>query len=216
MIFDQVIDKLQQHFTGGDYQSEVVQAKKEFFEDAGLVGGGDETLSFEVRMCQFLDWYLFTRDLSKYHIPPVHYALESKELTFSNNETELLKNLSNIRHSLFEFIKVRGNDVYVRDLFSGKKICLTDSHVTSGFNNDEVFEARVIPFEKNWVFSKGFCFHPSEVKSFILKEIKKTKNLDRHQQEALMFRLMKMRYKYEQYKHIRLEFIYTNEGKLRI
>src|ERR1051325_10162182 len=80
----------------------------------------------------------------------------------------------------------------------------------------EIFEVRVFPYEKTWVFSRGFCFHPAEAKSFILKEVKKVRHLDEIQKEALMFRLLKMRYKFEQYKHIRLDFIYTNDTKLRI
>lgn len=214
MIFDGILEKLLQCFTGPDYRDEVIQAKKDFFEDVGLVG--DESFYFEVRMSQFLDWYLFTRELSTNHLPPVQFASEKKFLTLSESESELLESLTLCRHSLFEYIKSRGSDVYIRDLFNGKKIILQNSHVSSGFNADEVFETRIFPHGDTFIFAKGFCFHPAEAKSFIVKEIKKVKHLDATQQEALMFRLLKMRYKFEQYKHIRLEYIYTNDSKLRI
>ncbi len=214
MTFDGILEKLLQYFTGPEYRDEVIQAKKDFFEDAGLVG--DESFYFEVRMSQFLDWYLFTRELSKNHLPPVQYAAESNLLKLDEGDSLLLEALTKCHHSLFEFIKTRGNDVYVRDLFAGKKVILQGSHVSSGFNSDEVFETRIIPYNNTWIFAKGFCFHPAEAKSFILKEVKKVKHLDTVQKEALMFRLLKMRYKFEQYKHIRLEYIYTNDSKLRI
>jgi len=214
MIFDGILEKLLQNFTSPEYRDEVIQAKKDFFEDAGLVG--DESFYFEVRMSQFLDWYLFTRELSKNHLPPVHLASESNLLNLNEDEQALLNCLTKCQHSLFEFIKARGTDVYIRDLFTGKKIVLQDSHVSRGFNSDEVFETRIIPYNNTFLFAKGFCFHPAEAKSFILKEIKKVKHLDNAQKEALMFRLLKMRYKFEQYKHIRLEYIYTNDSKLRI
>jgi hypothetical protein len=211
---DQLMEKLLNYFTSADYREEVIQAKRDFFEDVGLVG--DETAYYEMRMSQFLDWYLFTRELSKTHLPPVQYAIENNLLSGPDFDDDMIEGFSKCHHSLFEFIKVRGTDVIVRDLFTGSKIELRDSQVTSGFNSDEIFETRVIPLRDNFVFAKGFCFHPAEAKSFILKEIKKVKHLDMSQKEALMFRLLKMRYKFEQYKHIRLEYIYTNDVKLRI
>lgn len=214
MKYDKIVDKLMTFYTGSDYRDEVVQAKKEFFEDAGLVG--DETFHFEVRMSQFLDWYLFTRELTEAHIPPVHLANEHPPFPMDDEERTHLQSLVKGHHSLFEFIKVKGETVYVRDLLENKKLYLEDSHVTKGFNADEVFEARVFPFGETHVFGRGFCFHPAEAKSFILKEVKKVRHLDEVQKEALMFRLLKMRYKFEQYKHIRLDYIYTNDTKLRI
>jgi hypothetical protein len=214
MIYDKIIDKLMSHYTGAEFRDEVVQAKKEFFEDAGLVG--DESFHFEVRMSQFLDWYLFTRELTEAHLPPVQLAFEDPPFPVDDVEKEHLASLVKGRHSLFEYLKTKGSNVYVKDLLENKKVILEDSHVTSGFNADEVFEVRIFPFEKTWVFSRGFCFHPAEAKSFILKEVKKVRHLDEIQKEALMFRLLKMRYKFEQYKHIRLDYIYTNDTKLRI
>jgi len=214
MIVDQVVEKLLAHFTSDQYRDEVVAAKKDFFEDAGLVG--DESFYFEVRMAQFLDWYLFTRELTKEHLSPVQLTNEKNLITWTEEEKELFEGFVQAQHGLYEFIKVRTSDVYIRDLFTGKKIELKSSMVTSGFNVDEVFETRIIPYKDTFIFAKGFCFHPAEVKSFILKEVKKVKNLDMIQKEALIFRLLKMRYKFEQYKHIRLDYIYTNDSKLRI
>ena len=167
-------------------------------------------------MAQFLDWYLFSRDLSEYNIPPVQLAVQEELLDLRPAEVNALESLSNARHSLFEFIKVKGTDVYIRDLFTKKKVVLKDSPISVGFNPEEIFDARIIPVEASYVFSKGFCFHPPGAKKFILKEVKKVRHLDESHHEALMFRLLKMRYKLEQYKHIKMEFIYTNDQKLKI
>lgn len=214
MIYDKIIEKLLSKYAGTDYLEEVKNAKKEFFEQAGIVD--DDSSHFEVRMAQFLDWYLFTRELSKTHMTPVLYALEPGIFDFSEEERQLVENLSKCRHSLFEFVKLKGSDIYVYDLFMRKKIIIRESDITAGFNQDEIFEARIVPFEGSFVFAKGFCFHPPEAKKFILKEVKKVRHLDQDQQEALILRLFKMRYKFEQYKHIRLEYIYNSDSKLRI
>ncbi len=214
MSYDQCMDLLLAHFTGGDYVQEVTEAKREFFEQAGIVD--EDSSQFEVRMAQFLDWYIFSRELSREHLTPIQYVLDRPPFTVPPELQADFEAMANLRHSLFEFLKIKGSDITIRDLFDGKKLVLKESAVTAGFNQDEVFEARVFAGKSTFTFSKGFCFHPPEARGFILKEIKKIKNLDKSQKEALILRLLKMRYKYEQYRHIRLEFIYTNDSKLRI
>ncbi len=213
-VYDPLIETLISHFTGPEYQSELLEAKREFFEDAGIVD--EDGAQFETRMSQFLDWYLFTREQSKFHIPPVKLTQAQKLVSLSDLESDYLDQLVKAKHSIFEFIKVRGDDVYVRDLFADKKLVLRHSYVAVGFNPEELFDARIIPLDNSFVFTKGFCFHPTEAKKFILKEVKKIRHLDQAQHEALMLRLMKMRYKLEQYRHIRLEYIYTNEPRLKL
>lgn len=214
MDIDRVTESVLSHFTSSNYSTELQQAKAEFFERAGIID--EESHQFEPRMAQFLDWYIFSRDLTEFNIPPVQLAAQGELEGLCPVDSEIVSNLSNAHHSLFEFIKVKGADVYVRDLFSKKKLILRDSEVSVGFNPDEIFDTRVIPQEDNYVFAKGFCFHPPGAKKFILKEVKKVRHLDKSHHEALMFRLLKMRYKLEQYKHIKMEFIYTNDQKLKI
>jgi hypothetical protein len=213
-VYDKIFEKLVQHYTGPEFQREVLEAKREFFERAGIID--EESVNFETRMSQFLDWYMFSRELSDVHMPPVNFHLGKNIGGMTAEEKVLYENLTKTMHSLFEFIKLRDSDVVIYDLFAKKKIKLEDSTITAGFNPDEIFEARLIPFEKTWVFTRGFCFHPLEASKFIHKEIKQVRHLDQTHKEALMLKLMKMRYKFEQYKHIRLDFIYSNDGKLRI
>jgi hypothetical protein len=211
---DAYIDRLVQFFTSSDYHSEILSAKKEFFEQAGIID--EESHYFESRMAQFLDWYIFTRPMNQYHLPPVQLILNKDVMPMSDQEKATYTAIANTVHSLFEFIKVRGSDVYVYDLFSKKKHILKNSDLRVGFNPEEIFDARIVPFDGNIVFSKGFCFHPAEAKKFILKEVKKVRHLEKEQHEALMFKIMKMRYKLEQYKHIKLEYIYTNDPQLKL
>lgn len=216
MNVEPVFETLLNHYTSKSFLDELKEAKQEFFESAGIVD--DEDHQFEPRMAQFLDWYLFSRPMKNVEIPPIQLALQSNDFLakVSDKDQELLNSLSNTTHSLFEFVKVRGDDVYVRDLFTKKKVVLRGSGIFVGFNPDEIFDTRVIPIEGNFVFAKGFCFHPPAAKKFILKEVKKVRHLDHSHHENLMFRLLKMRYKLEQYKHIKMEYIYTNDPKLKI
>lgn len=214
MNFETTIEKLLTHFTSQKYVAEVAEGKREFFEEAGILD--ESAASFESRMAQFLDWFVFTRELSSVHLTPVQLMVEKPPFEVSSEELPIFEALAQTRHSLFEFTRLRGRDVYCVDLFKDKKVTLKDSQVVVGFNEEEIFEGRIIPYQGNNYFTQGFCFHPPEVKKFILKEIKKVKHLEVTQQEELMFRLMKMRYRHEQYRHIRVEFIYSNDSKLRV
>ena len=214
MNFEPFIERILKYFTGPQFLAEVTDAKREFFEEAGIVD--EKTDYFESRMQQFLDWYIFTRELSKLHLTPVQMMVEHPPIDVAHEDLAIYENLAQTRHSLFEFLRSRGRDVTVVDLFKDKKVVLKESPVLAGFNAEEVFEARIIPFQNNFFFAPGFCFHPPDVKKFILKEVKKVRHLDVSQQEELMFRLLKMRYRHEQYRHIRVDYIYSNDSKLRV
>ncbi len=211
---EQVIEKILAHFAGPEYQSEMHRAKKDFFESAGVLDENSE--HFELRMSQFFDWYFFTRELSSHALTPLEACHMPRELRFSTFEQEIIERLKKHRHSLFEFIKVKGSDVHLKDLFANEKVIVKHSPWTDGFNENEIFEARLVPYQDSYIFMKGFCFHPMDAKKFILSEVKKyRKNADLNPDD-LMLRLLKMRYKFEQYKHVKLEMIYSNESKLGI
>jgi hypothetical protein len=210
---DDLIERLTMHYTSEGYKAEVAQARHQFFDEAGIID--EENIAFEMRVTQFLEWYLFTRPLDGKEMTPVKHALHGQEFKYEIAEQKAIENLAGARHSLFEFIKLRADDVHIKDLFTGKKIIIKDSPVRVGFSREELFDARLIPHEDTYAFTKAFCFHPEEATKFILGEVKKLKKAEQVLQEALMLRLLKMRYKYEQYRHLKLEHVYTNERKVK-
>lgn len=217
MMYENLIDRVMQHYTRPEYEEEVGQAKLQFSEWAGAF---DETLpNFDLRMAQFSDWYVFGRKLKKVNLTPIEYAVEDHSFPIQEEERPFLQNLRNSRHSLFEFLKLKKNDVYIKDLLSGLKYVIKDSHITAGFDSREFFEARLIPYENGFIFSSAFCFHPSETNKFILKEIKATKKNSElsadEAREILISRLFQMKCKHERYKHLKIKDIYSNDSKLR-
>ena len=79
--YEKIFENLVQLFTGPQYTQEVLDAKREFFERAGIVD--EEAVNFETRMSQFLDWYMFSRELSDVHLPPVNFYLEKNHEKWS-------------------------------------------------------------------------------------------------------------------------------------
>ncbi|MFP5518676.1 MAG: hypothetical protein ACLGGX_02140 [Bdellovibrionia bacterium] len=210
--YEQLSEKILKHFVEGQFRDELLMAKKEFFENSGTLD--EHSDHFEARMSQFYDWYFLTRELKGYGKTPLESSYLERELRFSERENELLESFKKFRHSLFEFIKIKGTDIYIKDLLRNEKIVVKQCPWIYGFDPDEVFEARLIPSGDSWIFTKGFCFHPESAKKFILSEVKRHRKDPDLDPDVMMLRLIKMRYKFEQYKHVKPEMIYTNESKL--
>jgi len=214
VVYNDLIDRLILYFTSDRFKDEVVTAKKQFFDEAGVID--EENQVFEMRMTQFLEWYLFSRKLKEYNLTPAVYALQVSEFETTSEERPAFESLAATRHGLFEFLKIRGDDIHIKDLWLGKKIVIRDSPINIGFSREEIFDARLIPEGEGFRFARAFCFHPGEASKYIFGEVKRLHKLESpDEEEAFMLRLLKMRYKYEQYRHLKLEYVYTNEKKLR-
>jgi len=218
MKYFELIDELMQFYAANDFANEAIKAKNEFFDLAGMFD--EQSSGFDLKMAQFSDWYIFSRKLSTFGSPPIAHFLEARPKRISENDEIFCRNLSNNRYSLFEFLKLKGNDLYVRDLFSRYKLVIKDSPVTYGFDSAEYFQARLIPHEDSFIFTAAFCFHPPEATKFIETEVKRVRKLPEAEQalarEALLLKLFRMRNKFDQYKHVGIKEIYSNESRLRI
>ena len=105
---EECLERIVQHFTGASFSAEVNLAKAEFFERSGVV---DElSADFELRMSQFLDWYVFTRSQGQ-GSTPLEMVKSKSEVLGQNLEPAILERLGQARHSLFDFIKIKGSDV---------------------------------------------------------------------------------------------------------
>lgn len=212
--YEILIEKILSIFTGENFRDELQMAKREFFGGNGNLE--EHTEQFEQKMSQFYDWYFFSRQLKGFGQTPLNSCHLVRELRFSDEELKRIETLKMFQHSLYEFLKVKNGDVFIRDLFADKKLVVKQSSWIYGFDEDQIFEARLIPVGDTYYFTRGFCFHPEPVKKYILSEIKrhrKDPDLDR---DKFMLRLIKMRYKFEQYKHVKPELIYSNESKLNL
>lgn len=212
--FTESYQKLIQYFTEGMYHDELLLAKKDFFSNAGTVD--DNKPNYALRMSQFFDWYFLTRKLSSHMKTPLAIAMEQRNLRLTPEDIETLDVLSRHEHSIYEVLKNKSGVITLKDLFSGKKIEVMSEGFIFSFDDKESFEARIIEIDGKKYFLKGFCFHPQSAQKYILDEIKVYKKNPDLDFKEFMTRLIRMRYKLEQYKHIKPDMIYTNENKLRL
>jgi hypothetical protein len=210
--FQESIQKLIGYYTTAEFKEELTQAKKEFFDNTGSLD--ENKPHYNLRMQQFYEWYFLTRRLQSYMKTPLVVCELHRGLRLTDEDYEALEILKTQHHSFFEFIKSKKEFIVVKDLVTNKKIEVHQSELVFGFDQKEYFQARVVKMRDEYFFLKGFCFHPESAQKFILSQIKEHQKNPDLNIEDLLLRLNKMRYKFEQYKHVKPELIYTNDNKL--
>jgi len=210
MKLQQYLERVLETFSKGEYYEEVKRAREDFFARVGKVAEGSDR--FEGQMNAFIDWYLFDRPLDKSEVPPVKmFVFEHLDGVADESDKLIYQDLTKSIHSLYELLKVKGNDIYVKDLFQSEKYIIEDSEIHAGFSKGDIFEGRLVKFRDKYSFGSSFIFHPTQCRSFIIKEIKKIRSLDVSHHLKLMHRLAMMRIKSEQYSHIDVKHIYTEQ-----
>ncbi len=212
-MYQKYLEPIIEDFTTGEYYREVYNAKQEYFDKAGIVYEDD--IEFEQRMCIFMDWYIFDRDLPGVDLPPIKYYFRKHKDRFSSNELNIYRDFCSTIHSIFRLKRFTWNrkGFVILDLFSSKTHTVTDSEISQGFARGDIFEARIIPFKGGNEFSRGFCFHPTEMESFILNEVKKVRFQDKSRQTKLILQLSAMKLKQLRFQHIDIRHIYKFESR---
>ncbi|MBI3534061.1 MAG: hypothetical protein HY072_01030 [Deltaproteobacteria bacterium] len=135
---------------------------------------------------------------------------------FTDEEMNIYLNFCSTVHSMFRISRLTffKKDLVITDLFSKKNYTVKNVELKSGFTQGDIFEARLIPFGGHYEFSKGFCFHPIEVGSFILGEIQKVKYQDKEQKTKLILQLADMKLKHLRFQHIDIKHIYSFASRI--
>ena len=215
MNFDAAVDQLAVYFTGKKYEQEVLEAKAEYFRDVGI--DDKENERYEQWMNLFFDWYLFSRELNGLSLPPARFALEIDEFQrVMEQDPVVFRQLSVSSHSLFQFIKVKGDISYFKDLISGKKKKVKNNSFAETLPKGAVCDFRLVSDSTGDLYStKGFCAHPMDASKFILQQVKENKKASERDKEALLLQLVRMFFKLEQYGHLESSQVYTHESKVR-
>lgn len=207
-MYQKYLEAVIEEFTTGEYYREVYSAKQEYFDKSGVVYENDP--EFEQRMCIFMDWYIFDRDLPAVDLPPIKYYFRKNKDHFGSEELDIYHGFCSTIHSIFRLKRHTWtkNGSVITDLFSQKSYTVIDPNMSCGFNRGDIFEARILPHRGLYEFSQGFCFHPIEMKSFILQEIKKVRFQDKNRQTKLILQLAAMKLKHIRFPHIDIKHIY--------
>src|SRR5512147_2478758 len=98
-MYESYLEPIIETYTTGPYYSEVYKARQEYFEKAGIVFESDR--EFEQRMCIFMDWYLFDRDLPGVDLPPIKYFYRKHKDRFTSDDLNVYRDFCSTIHSVF-------------------------------------------------------------------------------------------------------------------
>lgn len=205
--FQKCLDLIISEYTAGDYFREVYQAKKDYFDSLGIISEDDP--DYENQMDVFMGWFLFDRPLDQHDLPPVYLYYRKNSEKFAPTDEALFRALTLTKHSVFELLKQKENSLVLRDLSNREKYDVQDLQFKAGFSKGDIFEARLVPEGKAYVFANGFCFHPKEAFKFIEAQMKKIREDDAAQRTKLLLKLGHMRNKQKRFPHIDVQHIYT-------
>lgn len=213
MEFKIYFEKVLEQFSSGDYLLQIEKAKGEFFAVSGVVHE-DSPLYLE-RINLFLDWYIFDRTLDNDDLIPVILFYDRYHDRFNSDEEIIYSGMTKSLSSLFIVKRVNDDSVVVKDLFSRKKYKVTDNYVLGLVNKGDVFQGRLIPVKRGYIFSRGFCFHDQDCRNYIESEVNKIRHMAKSYHKSFMMKLALMKVKVEEYSHVPIRDIYSEQPKIK-
>ncbi|MCF8720620.1 hypothetical protein [Nitrospina gracilis] len=163
------LNKLIEDISQSHSMDDIYQAKKDYQAVSGEIFEDDK--SYEARMGLFLEWFAFDRPINGSETP-LDQFLQNHSESVSEEDRELCEGLKQSRHSLFLMKKSGSGQVVVNDLFEDEKLVVKEDEGKLFFNKDDVFEARLLPFRKQYFFTENFCHHPRATYKYILSKVK--------------------------------------------
>lgn len=206
-------------FVGPQWEKELEQAQQEFYGSLGA--GGDELSGYEHQADLFFCWFLLNRPLGDQQMTPLESVLKGKvELPREGEEEAYLQGLAKYQQSLYEVLKVKDQQISLKDLVSGEKFKVTSFDSLVGFEKGLILSSWIWPLkDEEFFFVKGLCFHPKESKTFLRKELKKL--LKTHGKgkgaefQDFFLSTLRMKLKIDKYPHVRPQDIYIPVAQAR-
>lgn len=201
------LDRLIEFATSPKYQEELIRAKDHYNKIPGRVH--DDEPSFENRMNLFINWYIFDWIITDERITFVDLFFRENESTLVDEENKIFSDLRYTLHSLFILEKrVSKEHILLIDLFDGERLDILDTSESLGIEEEDLFEARIIPVNAKIIFAPGFCIHPIEIIPDLKKIIKRIKFWTPDERFTFIQKLSSMKLKMDRYKHLSIDEIY--------
>jgi hypothetical protein len=216
MTFQELHEKLLAWATDDARKEALLTARRLYFERSGEPH--EEDKSFESRMNAMVDHYLYD-----YRLNGLGTVLEefirANASGLSKEEVEGFRALADNVHSLFEVRRIRPGEIRLRDVFTKVSHDVTERRQLAGLARGDLIEARLLPFDRQLVFSGAFLYHPEPVRKPILAEVKRLKKEAGKGQkpdiDTFLAQLSRMAFKLERYRNVKVESIYDFSAENR-
>jgi hypothetical protein len=219
-----LLDELASRFGGPGYQSEITEAREDYFARSGKVFEDDAEVH-EARTISFLEWYVIERSLVS-GLPPVITALEDARartaatagattgsLAASIDRLQALASLAGSHRSLFDIAHVDGNVIELEDVLGGARFRVVERRSTIGFEVGALVETRVVWDGEQPVFAKTFLFHPRDARTQVLDFVDGALSAGTDRDE-IMFHLAQLYLRWHRHGHSNAARIYKGTSTI--
>ena len=181
-MLQEILEQLFEFAAKSIPDKQILAAKKTYQMETGLLYEDDK--SYNLRMALFLEWYLFNNCAPKSSKTVLEVLLENNSEEFSTDQLKIYKDISKSTQSLFLIQKVHEDRVKAINLFNDEIYLVQEKDSRLIFKENDIFQGRIIYFQKYFHFTGNFCFHPKKTYKHIKSEIKIIKkSLSQHKKD---------------------------------
>lgn len=197
---DSFVESLIQSFVSKYGTKPIVDAKEDFFRNGGKIFAEDD--NYHQRIYYFLNYFIFERPLSTFSrtTPFLEYLEMSRDAPTIEGYT----------HSLFKILKVRPDHIYLKDIFSEKKLRVDkqELEVFEGIAKGDLFQGIILHQGTTTYLSRGLIFHPARSHKIILNLLKQERKSQRFGKDQILFALARQQLKHTRLKHVDPKIVY--------
>ena len=163
-------------------EEQILAAKQTYQMETGTLYEDDK--SYNSRMALFLEWYLCNNCAPKSSKTVLEVLLENNSEECNTDKLKIYKSISKSIQSLFLIQKVHDDSVKAINLFNDEIYLVQEKDSRLIFKENDIFQGRIIYFQKYFHFTGNFCFHPKKSHKYIRYEIKLiAKSLNQHKKD---------------------------------
>lgn len=201
-MFEALLDRLVQRVTGA-YGGEIEAARKAYFQRCGEPFQDEP--SYELRLRNFLEWYIFDWPLAVGLTPYEAYMADAAQP--ADDKRDFLP-FRDQNHSLFAVKGVAPGKLELLDLWTGKS-GEVEAEVTAGYDAGAVVEARLVDAGGKTYATQTHVYHNPGSAKFIRKTadfLRARRRVDAWR--PFVYRVNYLQLKTERYKHVDSNAIY--------
>ena len=181
-MIQEILEQLFEFAAKSISDQQILAAKKTYQMETGILYEDDK--SYNSRMALFLEWYLFNNCAPKSSKTVLEVLLENNSEECNTDKLKIYKSISKSIQSLFLIQKVHEDRVKAINLFTDEIYLVQEKDSRLIFKENDIFQGRIIYFQKYFHFTGNFCFHPEKSHKYIRYEIKLiAKSLNQHKKD---------------------------------
>lgn len=201
-MLDALLERLIQQVMAS-FGSEIDEARAAYFQRCGEPFQDEP--SYEARLRNFVEWYLFDRPLMTGLTPFESFMADARQSADDKAAFVLFRDQI---HSLFLVEKIGDAEVIMRDLWTDK-VLQVGVEVTAGYEPGAVIETRLVASGERFLATFTHIYHTKHSAKFIVRRarvLRRGRRVDAW--DPFILRVNYLQLKAERYKHVESSKIY--------